>query len=506
MSYKKKILILIAVASIIRIIIAGSIHLGVDEVYYRQYANTLQWNYFDHPPMVAWLIRITTINLWLDTDITIRLGAIICAAFTTWIAYLCGKKINNERTGYYAAIIYNINIYTSIIAGTFILPDSPQMPVWAISIYLLLLLADGKKVTQKKKSILLYFALTCGIGILCKVHSVFLWFGLLLYILRANKRWLREPVLYYAAGITLLFTIPILYWNISNNFITFQFHGSRVNVNSGQLNFASFASFNIGQFFYQNPVVTILMAISTVALFRKKISFNILHQKILLFTAFPLIIVAFGISLFKEVLPHWTGPAFFSLQLLTAVWLDKKHTAHSFLDIPKSLQYAGFLLLSVIVAGILCINYLPKTLGTNQYANLGSNDFTLDMYGWHKTKSAFEKIHKTNGDKNSIIISNAWLPAAHLQQYIAKPLGIPLIALGTIDKIHQYHWWNQRVHYKNKLLDAYVLVPSNYNFDFTTITPLASHTPTRVDTIFQYRNKALVNYFIVYYFKNISIP
>jgi Dolichyl-phosphate-mannose-protein mannosyltransferase len=506
MHYKKKVLLLIAIASIARIIIANSVYLGVDEVYYRQYANTLEWNYFDHPPMVAWLIRITTLNLWLDTDINIRLGAILCAAITTWIIYLCGKIINNERTGYYAAILYSVNIYTSIIAGTFILPDSPQMLLWGISIYLLLLLTSDKKITQQKKKWLLYFAFTCGVGILCKVHSVFLWFGLLLYIIQMNKRWLRQPILYYAGCVTLLFTIPILYWNIANDFITFQFHGNRVNVNSGKLNFTSFAQFNIGQFFYQNPIITVLIVMSSVAFLQKKITINVLHQKVLYFTAFPLIIVAFFISFFKEVLPHWTGPAFFSLQLLTAVWLDKKSTTRSVWGIPKVLHYAGLFLCLVILAGVLSIHYLPKTLGSKEYPNLGSNDFTLDMYGWSKTKIAFEKIYKKNSPANSMIICNAWFPAAHIQQYIATPLQLPLIALGAIDKIHQYHWWNKTVAYKDKPLDAYLIIPSNYNFDWTTITALSTNRPNQIDTIFQYRSNVLINYFTVYYFKNISIP
>jgi hypothetical protein len=87
LSYKKKTFILIAIATLVRCIIAGSIELGNDEVYYRMYAQYLQWNYFDHPPIVGWLIRFTTANLMLDTEFFIRLGAIISAALTTWLLF-----------------------------------------------------------------------------------------------------------------------------------------------------------------------------------------------------------------------------------------------------------------------------------------------------------------------------------------------------------------------------------------------------------------------------------
>ena len=59
---------------------ASVLELGNDEVYYFQYAMDLQPNYFDHPPGVAWLIRIFTLNLVLTDEFFIRLGAIVCAA------------------------------------------------------------------------------------------------------------------------------------------------------------------------------------------------------------------------------------------------------------------------------------------------------------------------------------------------------------------------------------------------------------------------------------------
>ena len=63
MLFKNKIASLILIATLIRCIIAFSIGLGNDEVYYVTYAQHLQWNYFDHPPLVALLIRLTTLNL-----------------------------------------------------------------------------------------------------------------------------------------------------------------------------------------------------------------------------------------------------------------------------------------------------------------------------------------------------------------------------------------------------------------------------------------------------------
>jgi hypothetical protein len=101
LNYKKKTLLLILIATAARCITACSIELGNDEVYYRMYAQYLQWNYFDHPPVVSWLIRFTTASLYFDIEFFIRLGAIISAAITTWFIFLSGKKLNNEYTGFF---------------------------------------------------------------------------------------------------------------------------------------------------------------------------------------------------------------------------------------------------------------------------------------------------------------------------------------------------------------------------------------------------------------------
>src|SRR4051794_32811307 len=118
MSIKSKVAWLILLSAVIRIFIATSTELGNDEAYYYTYALHLQSNYFDHPPGVAWLIRLTTLNLLFTSELFIRLGAIIFASGGTWVCYKTGILFRNERVGLYAAVLYNASIYSSIIAGT----------------------------------------------------------------------------------------------------------------------------------------------------------------------------------------------------------------------------------------------------------------------------------------------------------------------------------------------------------------------------------------------------
>lgn len=68
---------LVLACTAIKLLIACNTTLGNDEVYYWTYAQDLQWNYFDHPPFVAWLIRLTTLNSAIHLEVAVRLGAIL---------------------------------------------------------------------------------------------------------------------------------------------------------------------------------------------------------------------------------------------------------------------------------------------------------------------------------------------------------------------------------------------------------------------------------------------
>ena len=232
-SEKNKLFWLIGIATLVRIIVAISIDLGNDEVYYLTYAQHLQWNYFDHPPIVALLIRLTTINLFFTSEFFIRLGPILLAAINTYLIYCICNLIKNEKAGLLATFLFSSSFYSSIIAGVFILPDAPQLFFWILSIYLLLNIVLATEKTSNFNFRILIFGIIAGLCIMSKVHGVFLWIGFGLYILFYDRSLLSNKYLYFSIVFTLVIISPILIWNIENHFITYTFHSNRVPLNRG---------------------------------------------------------------------------------------------------------------------------------------------------------------------------------------------------------------------------------------------------------------------------------
>ncbi len=466
MSNRKKLVWLITAATILRCTAAITTALGNDEVYYLSYAHHLQWNYFDHPPMVALLIRISTFNLHFTNAFFVRAGAIALAAVNTALVYRIAAKLKDSNAGLLAALLFTASPYCSVIAGTFILPDSPQLFFYILSVSLLADIAVSRAPTTELRIKLLLFGICSGLCIMSKVHGIFLWLGFGLHIITGRKELLREIYLYTAVILTAVIVSPILIWNIRNHFITYSFHSSRVTAGS-QLHFDSFIRELGGGILYNNPVNYLLITTTIFLLLknRRLLRTGIVQQ--LLWLSLPLIILLLGISLTRDTLPHWSGPAYISLIILTAVYLPVLLMRPQFLKKKiLAFSYTGNILLATaLTAGIIVVNFYPGTMGKKETALLGDGDVTLDMYGWKEAAEKFNALYKSNRQNKitvtSFIISNKWFPGAHIDNYIAQPLQLDFIALGDTNDIHTYAWLNA---YREKLKagdDAYFITASN---------------------------------------------
>jgi 4-amino-4-deoxy-L-arabinose transferase-like glycosyltransferase len=502
-NYQKKLWWLIGISVFAKILLSFFLELGNDEVYYYTYALQPDWNHFDHPPMVGWLIRIFTFNLYWLSDLSMRLGSIVCAALTTIIIFESGTLLKNEKAGWIAALLYTLSIYTSIIAGLFVMPDSPQLLFFTLSIYVMLNWVMKPHVFTLFGWVLL--GLFIGLATLSKVHGLYLWVGFGLYIIFNQVENLKEKNGYLAILVTLLCIIPILYWNFQNDFITYRFHSKRV-MHTG-ISFSNFITQIGGEFFYQNPLVYIAVLISLLRV--SKVKFQAKSAKainLLLWLSLPLLFIFWAVSLFNATLPHWTGPAFIPLFLIAGVYW----ASYSRKFIPVLLKFAiGFMILLVIgFVGI--VKFYPKQLGSEKLENLGEYNPINDVTGWAHFSEVFKGIAAKDQiegrmSKQAPIVVHKWFPGGHLLFYTAPKVNARVIAIGALEDVHKFAWLNENQEGMKIGEDAYSIVPSNlpanpielYGAYFTSIE--------KPDTI-PYMNKGvLLRNFYVYRLKGCKL-
>lgn len=449
--YGRCVLILMAVSAVVRALCAALIEFGNDEVYYRLYALFPDWSHFDHPGMVGWMIQLFTLNLTMDSELAIRMASIVLGTLNIWLMYLVGTEAGGDRRiGWYSALLYVSSLYATVICGIFIMPDTPQSTFWLLAL-LCFLRAFRPMEGQAKPSCsralsgmwMLAAGLACGLAFLSKYTSAFLWTGAGLYIIFHDRRWFRRWEMYAAAALTVVCMLPVLVWNMQNDFISFTFHTGRV-VSEHQLHPEFFGREIAGEFFYNNPVLFVLAMAAVVLFMRRRLDFDRRTGAYLLWTALPLILIFWIVSWQRATLPHWSGPAFVTLMPMAAAAAFRMGRRPG-RWVAAAVGFTAVLLPLAVLE--IRTGIVPLDRHT-EYDRMGKDDFTLDMYGWDQLAEEFaalreEAVADGKASVDDPVFSYRWFPAAHTDYYVTSPLGVRLLCIGPMEDIHKYSWINR---------------------------------------------------------------
>ncbi len=502
----KALLLLLCLSLLVRMLLAAWLELGNDEVYYYQYALYPSLSYFDHPPMVGWLIRVFTINLLLKGEWAVRLVALFCGTLNTWLIYLLGKKVHNAWAGFLAALLYTASFYAFIISGTFILPDAPQSSFWLLGMLAFLHSLGASEINKDARRWILMAGLFTGLGMLSKYTAVFLWLGAATYVLLYNRKWLLKKELYFSLMISFVVFLPVLIWNYRNGWVSFGFHGERVDVTHSGLHLDYFFREVGGQVFYNNPVNVVVGAMAMFTLVKGQWFMPRAKGRIVLLFSLPLIFIFPLISLGRETLPHWSGPGYHGVILIAASWLAARFPEY----LPRSIKFSIAFMAIVILAGMGQIKggwFIKPSAGDGYYR--GKKDFSLDLYGWSQVAGKVIPIMdslESRGimQKGSSLVSFRWFPAAHLDYYVAFPSHRYVIACGPLHRIHHYYWINSFRGGLRPGEDAWYLVSGRDYRKPEEVCPGCWEEIFPVDTLPITRGGDTVNFFFLYGMKCIK--
>ncbi len=313
-----------------------------DEAYYWFWSKNLELSYFDHPPMVAYLIHIATV--FGDDPIFVRLPSALLVSATAYIVYKMGKKIFDEKAAIYTYYIF-LSSFLVLVASTLITPDIPLMFFWSLSLYSAYIYIE-----EDNKKYALLLGLSAGLMMLSKYTGILPLFTLLVYILLYKRALFKDKYLYLAMLIALLVFMPVLYWNYQHDFISFSFqlqHGieSKEKVFLAK-DFFTFVGLQFALFhpFYLLPLFYFII--------RDKNRFE--KKKVFLLLPFLFVFFFFSYNAaFKHANYQWAAGAYISATVLLGYYLSKYNY--------KKLLAAG-VILSVFILIIFKTpagNYIP---------------------------------------------------------------------------------------------------------------------------------------------------
>ena len=98
---------IVAFCIVLRLIYLGLAQLIPDEAYYWQYAQHMDLSFYDHPPMVAWLIWLGTAVLG-DNEAGVRAGAFVCSLIALGFLYTYAQNLYDKSTAMRAVLLFSV--------------------------------------------------------------------------------------------------------------------------------------------------------------------------------------------------------------------------------------------------------------------------------------------------------------------------------------------------------------------------------------------------------------
>src|SRR5512137_818868 len=126
----KKFWLFLTVITAARLVYAALLPLAPQEAYYWNYSRHLALSYFDHPPMAAYFIRLTTL---LGTSaFCVHLAAIILSVIMTIAIYRLATLLFDDWVGLWSAVVINL-VFIYALGALIITPDNPMLLFWVLS-------------------------------------------------------------------------------------------------------------------------------------------------------------------------------------------------------------------------------------------------------------------------------------------------------------------------------------------------------------------------------------
>ncbi len=217
---KSWVVILLCTAGILRVLFSSITPLTFDETYYWQWSRYLAWGYFDHPPMIAYLIAAGT-HLIGTSQLGVRLVPGLMGIASAWLIYRLTLTYWRDYRAALWAMVLAIVTPLFAIGGMIATPDTPLVFFWAATLLMTLYALEHQRFFNW-----LLVGVFAGLGLLSKLPMLILFLGIFMALLNTHRG--RRTLLSYGPWLALIvagsLATPMIIWEITNNFDSITFH------------------------------------------------------------------------------------------------------------------------------------------------------------------------------------------------------------------------------------------------------------------------------------------
>jgi len=301
----------VAALTVVRLawIVADPAGLYPDEAQYWIWAKHLAFGYYSKPPLVPWLIALTT-GLFGDSEWAIRLPAPLLHAVAAGFVYLIAAQLYDRRVGFWSALAYatlpGVSLSSFIIST-----DAALLPCWAAALYAFIRArAPGGGAWWLATGVAL------GLGMLAKYAMAYWLLSAFAFTLLSREERRHLQPLLLAAGIALVILAPNLWWNWSNGFASFRAVRDNAHLTGILLHPRAFINFFGSQFGVAGP----LGLAGLICIVLRPAALADRSSRLLAFFSLPILALVLAQSLLSHAEPNWAAPAYLAATVLVVAW------------------------------------------------------------------------------------------------------------------------------------------------------------------------------------------
>lgn len=399
---------LITLFSVIKLLVGAGAGLSVDEAHYALYGLYPDWSYFDHPPLIGWLQAL--VLMVSDSTLALRVLPVLMFAASGVLMYRVALTLFPQRSpwlGFVSVALLQSGLMFQLI-GMAMLPDTPLLLLG-----LLLLLVLHRIVTAGRVQDWLLLGLLMGLSALSKYTAITLVLTVISALAFSGQwRQLRTPGPWLATLLAAVLLIPILYWNMQHDWISFRYqlqHGT------GDMHWQlkQFVRSELAQMLAYGFAVVVLALMALPQAWRERQDTGVM---LCLALGLPVLLLFGWNAGYVMTLPHWAALGWAALLPLAAHTLIRLWHRRGM----RFLVYvsAGYsLLLMLVLFAEMLSPRLP--FDTDRHP-------MRDLYGWQEAATQAARLHaemaQQPGVAPQLFVSN-WTHASRLAWY-ARPLSV----------------------------------------------------------------------------------
>ncbi|MBA2113409.1 ArnT family glycosyltransferase [Bremerella alba] len=387
-----------------------------DEAYYWDWSRQLDYGYFSKPPMIAWIIGLST-RLLGDHEFAVRLPATLLGTGGLAFVFLLARRMYDAKVGFWAMLLAAMTPGNAAMSLLMTI-DAPFLFFWSVAMYCFWRLLERGEDRWKW---LVATTVVIGLGLLTKqsMAGMLVFGGLFVLLSREDRHEALRPTLYVCAFGALMFLAPVFYWNYQHDWVTLHhtsehFQGEPVSILRRMVISLEFVG---GLFGVVSPVTFFLFGcVTAFGLF----AFRTLGRReryLLCLSALPMLLVL-GLSMKQRLELNWPAPFFSAGIILVAAWALGHVPLPSLFLKPAEwrLRYAATVG-AIFLAGTYAMPLALPLLGLN-----GSKvDVLVRLRGWEELGNQVgNRLETHDAQSQAMIVTAGRAVASELAFYMPQ--------------------------------------------------------------------------------------